>query len=80
MSKSIYTRTGLFDLSDGVTKGKGVSSLLDSRDKRADLFTMFGGRDNVPSSVMPEREHYPRADMLIGVLASFANAILIFLI
>src|SRR3990170_3474510 len=49
---TIYTRNGLFDLADGVMKGKGISSLLDSRDKRADLITMFGGRDNVPSSVM----------------------------
>ena len=49
---TIYTRNGLFNMADGVTKGKGVSSLLDSRDKRADLITMFGGRDNVPSSVM----------------------------
>ena len=62
MSKSIYTRNGLFNMADGVFKGKGISSLLKSRDKRADLIAMFGGRDNVPSSVMRAKRARDFAD------------------
>lgn len=48
----IYQKHGLFELSDGVFKGKGVSSLLESRDKKEKLIEMFGGKENLPSSIM----------------------------
>lgn len=48
----IYQKHGLFELSDGVFKGKGISSLLESRDKKEKLIEMFGGKENLPSSIM----------------------------
>lgn len=48
----VYQKHGLFELSDGVFKGKGISSLLESRDKKEKLIEMFGGKENLPSSIM----------------------------
>jgi DNA modification methylase len=43
---------GLFDLSDGIKKGKGLDSLKKSRMGRSELIATFGGAKNLPSSVM----------------------------
>lgn len=39
-------------LGDGVFKGKGVSSLLQSKDNRNSVIALFRGKENLPSSVM----------------------------
>lgn len=51
MAKSTI-RGGFFDLSDGLFTGKGLSSLIESRNQRDDLIAMFGGIEHLPSSIM----------------------------
>src|SRR5437773_664189 len=40
------------DEGDGKLKGKGISALLNSKTSRNDLIALFGGVENIPSSVM----------------------------
>ncbi len=42
----------LFDLADGVKKGKGLDALKDSQRGRQHAIMMFNGKKNLPSSVM----------------------------
>ncbi len=43
---------GFFDTGDGITVGKGISSIRNSRDNRNQLVALFGGAENLPSSIM----------------------------
>ncbi len=52
---------GFFDLTDGITRGKGVSAMLNSRDSQARITALFGGRHLLPSSVMRARKIKPDA-------------------
>lgn len=45
-------RCGFFDDSQGPSRGKSVRSIQDSKLGRNALLTLFGGLDNLPSSVM----------------------------
>lgn len=47
---------GFFDIGDGITKGKGISALLNSKDGRNELIYLFGGVENIPSSVMSAKK------------------------
>lgn len=64
----IYTNHGLFELSDGVFKGKGISALLESRNKKESLIALFGGKENIPSSIM--RAKKKRVDVINDALVA----------
>lgn len=51
---------GFLDLSDGKLVGKGLSALANSQAGRNELIALFGGRENLPSSIMRHRR--PRMD------------------
>lgn len=53
------SKKGFLDLSDGIFKGKGLSALDSSRDNRNALIAMFGGKQNLPSSVMLAQKRIP---------------------
>jgi SAM-dependent methyltransferase len=62
-------RDGFFPSGDGITKGKGLSAILDSKDGHAKLLALFGGTDNLPGSVM--RAKRPKVqDEMDGVVAA----------
>jgi len=50
---------GFFNLSDGITKGKGLDAVLASRDNRSSLIAYFGGTHLLPSSVMKTARQRP---------------------
>ena len=58
----------LFDFSDGVFVGKGIDALKNSRSQRNALIAMFGGVENLPSSVMRVRR--PRPDKNVDKLVA----------
>lgn len=43
---------GFFDLSDGISKGKGLDAIENSRQSINSVIALFGGVENVPSSIM----------------------------
>ena len=53
---------GFFDLSDGIDKGKGITSFKNSEDQRNALIALFGGHKNLPSSVMRADRGRPTND------------------
>lgn len=56
-------KKGFIDLGDGVFKGKGLDALNKSRDNRNELIAMFGGMDNLPTSVMKAKKRIPTEDV-----------------
>src|ERR1700724_252857 len=50
---------GFLDTGDGVLKGKGISALQNSKASRNDLIALFGGIENLPSSVMRAKRPKP---------------------
>ena len=53
----------LFDLSDGIKKGKGLDALDDSKKGRDRAIVLFGGKNNLPSSVMKAERAKPDPEM-----------------
>lgn len=43
---------GFFDYGDGITKGKGIDAVENSREGYSQLLALFGGIENLPSSIM----------------------------
>lgn len=54
---------GLFNLVDGIKKGKGIDSVRKSKTGRKELLAMFGGKQNFPSSVMKAKRGRPDKDI-----------------
>jgi len=67
-----YSKRGLkfFDIDDEVFRGKGWSALRKSREKRAAIIALFGGRENIPSSVMRASKARPTEDFDLPVAGS----------
>ena len=55
----IYSRRGFFKMDDGIFKGLGISALLDSREKKDKAIALFGGRENIPTSIMRAKKARP---------------------
>lgn len=52
-----------FDLSDGVFVGKGISAFQNSEEGRAQLISLFGGVENIPSSIMKAKRARPNVEL-----------------
>lgn len=63
-----------FELSDGVTKGKGLDAVLKSRGSYNALIAHFGGRELLPSSVMKAKRNRVTAETdAPGLERSYTN-------